>query len=202
VRARKGLLSLLLLAAACDLQCTCESQNQTSIKVGVEGEPKVEVDGSAQVDVERRVEVEVERTVCDELDFEVVKIVRVAPNPPFHDEPLERVSLRITNRGAEAVKLHSGTDAIFLDDRRTVVGADVHQSEWFMPRLLPAKSAVVVDIVVPEHTGKALRSVEAKAEPEDRPFSECKVVDDLLTTKPGAGKPPAEATPPAEAIDL
>jgi hypothetical protein len=178
---------LVLLAAACDLQCSCEAQNQTSIKVGVEGEPKVEVDGSVDVDVERRVAVEVERTVCDELDFEVVKIVREPPEPPFHDDPLERVSLRITNHGAEAVKLHSGTKAIFLDDRRTIVEADIHQSEWFMPRVLPAKSSVVVEIVVPEHAGKALRSVEAKAEPEDRPFSECKVVDDL---------------PPAEAIDL
>lgn len=180
VRIHGCLIGSLLLAPACDLQC------------------KLEVDGSPEVEVERtvEVEVEVERTVCDALDFEVVRIVRVPPEPPFHDDPRERVSLRITNHGAEAVKLHSGTDAVFLDERRTVVEANLHQSEWFMPRVLPANSAVVVEIVVPEHAGKALRSVEAKAEPEDRPFSECKVVDDLLSTKP------AEAKPPAEAIDL
>jgi hypothetical protein len=187
----------LLLSAACDLQCNCDAQSSSSIQVGVGGDRKTgdETKVEVEVEVERKaVEVEVERTICDELDFEIEKIVLVPANPPFHHDPVERVSIRITNGASEAVELSSGTQATFLDERRTVVKADLHQSDWFMPQTLPAKSAVVVQIVVPQHAGKALRSVEVEAEPADRPFSECKVVDDLLAeTPPKAG--PAEAEP-------
>jgi hypothetical protein len=196
VRTRSVLLGLLLSTAACDLQCRLDSEHSTELEIAVEskaeGERKVEVEARAEVEVERRaVAVEVERTVCDELDFEVERIVLVPADPPFHDHPSERVSIRITNNAAQAVKVDSGIEATFLDDRRTVVAADLHQSDWFMPLRLPANSAAVVQILVPQHAGTALRSVEVEAEPEDRPFSECKVVDDLL------GKMPAESPPPS-----
>jgi hypothetical protein len=189
VRVRGVLIGSLLLPAACDLQCSCDAQSSSSIQVGLEGERKVEV-----VEVERKLEVEIERTICDDLGLEVEKIVLVPANPPFHADPIERVSIRITNGGAEAVEVSSGTQATFLDERRTIIEADLHQSEWFMPLTLPAKSSVVVQIVVPQHAGKALRSVEVEAEPADRPFSECKVVDDLLEAMPAAVGP-AEAEP-------
>jgi hypothetical protein len=97
------------------------------------------------------------------------------------------------------VEVSSGTEASFLDERRTLVKADFHQSDWFMPLTLPAKSSVVVQILVPQYAGKALRSVEVEAEPADRSFSECKVVDDLLETTPAAGEPAeAEPTPGSE----
>lgn len=213
--ARRCLPCLLLLAPACQAQCEVDAQSK--VEVGADRLPDVDVKVDPDVRIEREVgvEVEVEPTVCDALDFEVVKIVLVPANPPFHDRPLERVSLRITNHGAAAVKLGSGNRAVFLDERRTVVDADMFQSEWFMPRTLPGKAAVIVDIVVPEGAGKALRTVEAEAEPEDQPFAECKVVDDLRSARapaeppPPAVEPPAEPTeppaepkPPAEAIDL
>ena len=200
MHARGVLLGSLLLSAACDLQCNCDAQSSSSIQVGLEDGRKGEGDrkagGEAKVEVEGElepVEVEVEPTVCDTLDFEVEKIVLVPANPPFHADPIERVSIRITNGASEAVELGSGTQATFLDERRTLVKADLHQSDWFMPLTLPAKSSVVVQIVVPQHAGKALRSVEVEAEPADQPFSECKVVDDLLGKTPVAG--PAEAEP-------
>ncbi len=175
----------MLLLPACDVQC------------------KLDLDGAAESKAERKsksgseVEVEVLRTVCDELDFEVVRIVREPADPPFHVRPIERVSLRITNDAPEAVELRSGTGATFLDERRTIIHAELHQSEWFMPLHLPAKSAVVVEIAVPEGAGKALRTIETRAEPAERPFSECTAVDDLVSKKK-----PAEAEPPTETIAL
>jgi hypothetical protein len=170
---------LLLLGAACQTQCELDAASKLHVQTDRLPQVDVKVDPRVDVEVERTVEVEVERTVCDELDFAVERIVRVPPNPPFHSEPTERVSLRITNHGPTAVKLKSGTDALFLDERRTVLHADLHGSEWFMPLGVPAKGAVVVEIVVPEDAGKAMRTVETKATPDGQPFSECSVVDDL-----------------------
>lgn len=199
---RHCLPCLLLLVPACQAQCEVDAQSKVEVAADRLPTVDVKVDPDVRIDRVGEVEVEVEPTVCDALDFEVVKIVLVPANPPFHDRPIERVSLRITNLGAAAVELGSGTGAVFLDERRTVIDADMHESEWFMSRTLPGKAAVVVDIVVPEGAGKALRTVEAEAEPEDQPFSECKVVDDLKSAKAPAIEPPAEPKPPAEAIDL
>jgi hypothetical protein len=204
VRAREPLLLLVLSIGACDLRCRGESE----VGIAVDEGSKPEVKGGAEVEVKRdgetiaeaklpgepkrTVEVEVEPTVCDAIDLELERIVLVPADPPFHDVPRERVSIRITNGGDAAVELDSGTDASFLDERRTLVKADLHQSDWFMPLTLPAKSAVVVQLVVPEGGGKALRTVEVEASPAADPFSDCKVSDDLLGT-------PAPATTPAEA---
>lgn len=216
---RRGLPFLLLLTPACQAQCGVEAASK--VEVAADRLPKVEVKVDPEVHVERtgerEVEVEVEPTVCDALDFEVERIVLVPADPPFHDHPRERVSLRITNHGATAVELGSGTEAVFLDERRTVVDADVHEGGWFMPRVVPATSTVVVQVEVPEGAGKALRTVEAEAAPEGQPFSDCKVVDDLRSAKAPAGavapkpevpktEPPAEAPSkgeaPAEALEL
>lgn len=215
--ARRCLPYLLLLTPACQAQCEVDAASK--VEVEADRLPKVEVKVDPEVHVERtgereiEVEVEVERTICDGLDFVIERIVLLPADPPFHDHPRERVSLRITNHGATAVELGSGTKAVFLDERRTVVEADVHEGGWFMPRAVPATSAVVVQIEVPEGAGKALRTVEAEAAPEGQPFSDCKVVDDLRSAKapagavaPSKGEPPAEAPgkgePPAEALEL
>lgn len=182
MHARSVLLGLLLSTAACDLQCNVEPRVDIDVNAKGEAKPDAKPDAKSETKTEavREIEVEVERTVCMSIDLEIEKIVLVPPNPPFHDHPIERVSIRIRNDADQAVKLDSGTRASFLDERRTIVGADLHQSDWFMPLTLPAKTAKVVDIVVPEGAGKALRTVEVGASPEDQPFSDCKVVDGLL----------------------
>jgi hypothetical protein len=201
VRARSALLGLLLSTAACDLQCNVDVENPPKLEIDVSAkgdakaqpETKAKTEGEAKAETKteavREVEVEVEPTVCDAIDLELERIVLVPANPPFHDRPLERVSIRISNGADVAVELDSGTDASFLDDRRTLVKADLHQSDWFMPLTLPAKTAKVVEIMVPEGAGKALRTVEVEASPEDQPFSDCKVVDDLLAKTPAAATP-------------
>jgi hypothetical protein len=203
VRARSVLLCSLLSTTACDLQCNVDVENPPKIEIDVnakgdtKAESKTDADAKAETKADAKteavreveVEVEVERTVCESIDLEIEKIVLVAPNPPFHDHPIERVSIRISNGADVAVELDSGTRATFLDERRTVVGADLHQSDWFMPLTLPAKAAKVVDIVVPEGKGKALRTVEVEASPEDQPFTDCKVVDGLLPKAPAAATP-------------
>jgi hypothetical protein len=201
---------LVLSIGACDLRCRGESE----LGIAVESDSKPQVKGGVGVEVQRdgktiaeatlpgeprrTVEVEVQRTVCDALDLELERIVLVPADPPFHDVPRERVSIRITNGAERAVELDSGTDAAFLDERRTLVKADLHQSDWFMPLTLPAKSAAVVQIFVPEGAGKALRMVEVEASPADDPFSDCKVSDDLLGA-PAVAATPAEAKAEAEA---
>jgi hypothetical protein len=167
------------------------AKGDTKAESKTDADAKAETKADAKTEAVREVEVEVEveRTVCESIDLEIEKIVLVAPNPPFHDHPIERVSIRISNGADVAVELDSGTRATFLDERRTVVGADLHQSDWFMPLTLPAKAAKVVDIVVPEGKGKALRTVEVEASPEDQPFTDCKVVDGLLPKAPAAAAP-------------
>ena len=153
-------------------------------------QPVVAVDGKVDAartpggEAKRTVEVEVEPTVCDAIDLEIERIVLVPADPPFHDVPRERVSIRGANGGEQTVELDSATEAVFLDARRTVVAADLHQSEWFMPLTVPAKGAVVVQIIVPEGGGKALRMVEVEASPASDPFTDCKVTDDLLEATP------------------
>ena len=200
VHARSVLFGLLLSTAACDLQCNVEPR--VDIDVNAKGERKGDAKADAKTDAKgdakaetkseavREIEVEVERTVCESIDLEIERIVLVPPNPPFHDHPIERVSIRIRNEADVAVELDSATRASFLDERRTVVDADLHQSDWFMPLTLPAKTAKVVDLVVPEGKGKALRTVEVEASPEDQPFSDCKVVDGLLPKAPAAAATP------------
>lgn len=203
MRTRSVLLGLSLSTMACDLQCNVEPR--VDIDVNAEADAKADRKGDAKADAkagdakaetkgeavrEIEVEVEVERTVCESIDLEIEKIVLVPPNPPFHDHPIERVSIRISNGADVAVELDGGTRATFLDERRTVVDADLHQSDWFMPLTLPAKTAKVVDLVVPEGKGKALRTVEVEASPEDQPFSDCKVVDGLLPKAPAAAATP------------
>ena len=196
VRARSALLCSLLSIAACDLQCNVDVENPPKLEIDVnaKSDAKAETKGDTKTEavreVEVEVEVEVERTVCESIELEIEKIVLVPPNPPFHDHPIERVSIRISNGADVAVELDSGTRASFLDERRTIVGADLHQSDWFMPLTLPAKTAKVVDIVVPEGKGKALRTVEVDASPEDQPFTDCKVVDGLLPKAPAAAATP------------
>lgn len=195
MRARSALLGLLLSTAACDLQCNVDVENPPKLEIDVnaKGDAKAEPKGDAKAETKteavREIEVEVERTVCESIDLEIEKIVLVPPNPPFHDHPIERVSIRISNGADVAVELDSGTRATFLDETRTVVDADLHQSDWFMPLTLPAKTAKVVDLVVPEGKGKALRTVEVEASPEDQPFTDCKVVDELLPKAPAAATP-------------
>lgn len=214
VRTRDALLVSVLLAAACDLRCSGESQVAVSVDEG--SKPVVAIDGKVDANgragddgkagdgkagsesagaAKRTVEVEVEPTVCDALDLEVERIVLIPADPPFHDVPRERVSIRITNGAEQAVELDSGTDATFLDERRTLVQADLHQSEWFMPLTLPAKSAMVVQIIVPEGGGKALRTVEIEASPAADPFTDCKVTDDLLEPTAPAPAAPTEPAP-------
>jgi hypothetical protein len=201
--ARRCLPFVLLLTPACQAQCEVDAASKVAVSADRLPQAEVRVDPRVHVERDVEVEVEVERTVCSELDLAVEKIVLLPPDPPFHDHPRERVSLRITNHGARAVELGSGTRAVFLDERRTVVDADVHDGGWFMPRVVPAKSAVVVQIVVAEGAGKALRTVEAEATPAGQPFSECKVVDDLRRARvPAGAEPSAEGEPPAEALEL
>lgn len=209
MRTRVPLLLLVLSLGACDLRC----RGQSELDVAVDAHSKPEVNGGAEVEVQRdgktilegklpgapkrTVEVEVEPTPCDALDLELERIVRVPADPPFHDVPRERVSIRITNGADAAVELDSGTRAVFLDERRTVIKADLHDSDWFMPLTVPARGAVVVEIVVPEGGGKALRMVEVEASPAADPFKGCKVTDDLLgTAPPSAPTPPTAPTPP------
>jgi hypothetical protein len=226
VRTRDVLLLSVLSAAACDLRCSGESQVAVAVDEG--SKPVVTIDGKVDAnakagseakagsdtkagsevgaEAKRTVEVEVEPTVCDAIDLEIERIVLVPADPPFNDVPRERVSIRITNGADRAVELDSGTDATFLDERRTLVKADLHQSEWFMPLTLPAKSATVVQIMVPEGGGKALRTVEVEASPAADPFTDCKVSDDLLgtaapTTEPAAPAPTEPApTEPAPGV--
>jgi len=197
----------MLSAAACDLRCSSESQVAVTVEDGrkpvVTGDGKVDATAKAGSEAEpkRTVEVEVEPTVCDAIDLELERIVLVPADPPFNDVPRERVSIRITNGADQAVELDSGTDATFLDERRTLVKAELHQSEWFMPLTLPAKSATVVQIVVAEGAGKALRTVEVEASPAADPFTDCKISDDLLDGVPAVGTPAVaeasvEKTPP------
>lgn len=204
----------MLSAAACDLRCSGESQVAVTVEEG--SKPVVTIDGKVdanrgkaggeakaggETEAKRTVEVEVEPTVCDAIDLEIERIVLVPADPPFHDVPRERVSIRITNGADQAVELNSGTDATFLDERRTLVKADLHQSDWFMPLTLPAKSATVVQIIVPEGGGKALRTVEIEASPAADPFTDCKVSDDLLgTTAPTTEPAAAEPTKPAPGV--
>lgn len=207
MRTRDALLVSVLSAAACDLRCSGESQVAVTVEEG--SKPVVTIDGKVDANrgkaggeakAKRTVEVEVEPTVCDAIDLELERIVLVPADPPFHDVPRERVSIRITNGADQAVELDSGTDATFLDERRTLVKADLHQSEWFMPLTLPAKSATVVQIIVPEGGGKALRTVEIEASPAADPFTDCKVSDDLLgTTAPTTEPAAAEPTKPGAA---
>lgn len=207
VRTREALLVSVLSAAACDLRCSGESQVAVTVEDGKK--PVVTVDGKvdadrkvgSEVEAKRTVEVEVEPTVCDAIDLELERIVLVPADPPFHDVARERVSIRITNGAAQAVELDSGTDATFLDERRTIVKADLHQSDWFMPLTLPAKSATVVQIIVPEGGGKALRTVEIEASPAADPFTDCKVSDHLLETTAPTSEPAAvEPTEPAPGV--
>jgi len=186
---------------------TVDAELKTDAEVKTDGdgkggsEAKAKPEGKAVPEGEdeavRTVEVEVEPTVCDGIELELEKIVLVPADPPFHTEPYERVSLRVSNDTDVAVTLDSGTEATFLDERRTVIKADLHQSDWFMPLRVPAKSAVVVQIVVPQDSGKALRTVEVEASPADEPFSDCKLVDGLLEAKPGAAAEVAPAAPVA-----
>lgn len=187
MRTRGALLLLVLSAAACDLRCSGESQVAVSVDEG--SKPVVTIDGQVDATAKRTVEVEVEPTVCDAIDLELERIVLVPADPPFNDVPRERVSIRITNGAEQAVRLDSGTDAIFLDERRTLVKAELHQSDWFMPLTLPAKSATVVQIIVPEGGGKALRTVEIEASPVSDPFTDCKAVDELLEATPAEAEP-------------
>lgn len=184
----------MLSAAACDLRCSGESQVAVSVDEG--SKPVVTIDGqvdantkAGEAKAKRTVEVEVEPTVCDAIDLELERIVLVPADPPFNDVPRERVSIRITNGAEQAVKLDSGTDATFLDERRTIIEAELHQSDWFMPLTLPAKSAAVVQIVVAEGAGKALRTVEVEASPVADPFTDCRVVDELLEATPAGAEP-------------
>lgn len=202
VRTREALFVPLLALGACDLRCSGASQ----VAIGVDGRKPVE--GSAELEVKRdgkiiaevrlpgepgrTVEVEVERTVCDAIELELERIVLIPADPPFHDVPRERVFIRITNGADAAVRLDSGTDAAFLDERRALVTADLHSSDWFMPLELPARSAAVVQIIVPEGAGKTLRSVEVEASPAADPLTDCKVSDDLLD-RPAPTETPTRA---------
>ena len=66
-------------------------------------QPVVAVDGKVDAartpggEAKRTVEVEVEPTVCDAIDLEIERIVLVPADPPFHDVPRERVSIRVAN---------------------------------------------------------------------------------------------------------
>ncbi|MCX4247198.1 hypothetical protein [Paraliomyxa miuraensis] len=198
---------LLLLVTACKGECELDAASRVEVQPGERPEVDVEVEPNVEVEVEREVEVEVEvqRTVCDELDFVIERIVRVPPNFSFNSVPVERVSLRVTNHGSRAAELRGGSDARFLDERRTVIDADLHGSEWFMSRTVPARGAVVVEIVVAEGMGKALRTVEAQASPEDDPFTRCTVTDDLKRERVRGGGPPAaegEPGPEPGAVEL
>lgn len=206
--ARVPLLLVVLSLGACDLRC----HGQSEVDVAVDTRSKPEVKGGVEVEVERdgktivegklpgepkrTVEVEVEPTICDALDLELERIVLVPADPPFHDVPRERVSIRITNGADAAVELDSGTQVVFLDERRTVIKADLHDSDWFMPLTVPARGAVVVQLVVPEGSGKALRMVEVGASPAADPFTDCKVTDDLLGTAAPSTPPTTPPTTP------
>ncbi len=132
---------------------------------------------------------------CAAIDFEVVKIGRKRADPPFHDRAMDRVTLKISNRGDTAMRLDGGSDALFLDADKNILTADIHD-EFFMPRRLPAGSSVVVRILMRRHAGKTLQAIEIGARPAGSAFADCRVIDRELT--PTLSEPPPEPDTPAD----